>query len=393
MSRYKLRANYDIENIDSQKMDGTVIVDVPMLSNGELNYGLSHIKKKLYEENVYPSEIGFDIMSLATMVYMADTRIERVVHGQDSWTREIELEIPVSNVEIWDSQIRTVERMLKFLTGDLWKITLSSRAWQFNNLEEVREKSNKYDEVSLFSGGMDSLISTINLMENKKNTLLISHAGEGLTKNAQKNIVNKFDLLYPDVLHTWLDLWMVFPRDYIPAGGMQLFKSLIEKSHYIGEVGLDFSKGYIQTKELQINIFSKIVKLCEQYSEKVISIHSLKSTSTVIEILRTYKRQKSNKYIFHWFTGSMPQLEKAIELGCYFSINPGMLKTKSGMEVIKAIPIDHVLLETDAPFALKVQHIDEIEKELKRTMSRISDVIGFDISDIINKNSKEVFCY
>lgn len=38
MSRYKLRANYDIENIDSQKMDGTVIVDVPMLSNGELNY-------------------------------------------------------------------------------------------------------------------------------------------------------------------------------------------------------------------------------------------------------------------------------------------------------------------------------------------------------------------
>ena len=85
MSRYKLRANYDIENIDSQKMDGTVIVDVPMLSNGELNYGLSHIKKKLYEENVYPSEIGFDIMSLATMVYMADTRIERVVGLTDSY--------------------------------------------------------------------------------------------------------------------------------------------------------------------------------------------------------------------------------------------------------------------------------------------------------------------
>ena len=109
--------------------------------------------------------------------------------------------------------------------------------------------------------------------------------------------------------------------------------------------------------------------------------------------LKKYKRKTNNKYIFHWFTGSIAQLEKAIEIGCYFSINPGMLKTKSGMEVIKAIPIDHVLLETDAPFALKVQHIDEIEKELKRTMSRISDVIGFDISDIINKNSKEVFCY
>lgn len=79
MNRYKLRANYDIENIDSCKEDGTVIVDVPMLSNGKLNYGLNHIKKRLYKENIYPSEIGFDIMSLATMVYMADTRIERAV--------------------------------------------------------------------------------------------------------------------------------------------------------------------------------------------------------------------------------------------------------------------------------------------------------------------------
>ncbi len=219
MNRYKLRANYDIEKIVSSKENDTVIVDVPMLLNGELTYGLNQVKKKLYKENIYPSEIGFDIMSLATMVYMADTRIERTEHGQDSWTREIELEIPVSNVEIWKQQIPTVERMLKFLTGDFWKIALSNREWMFCSKDEVEKKSNKYDEVSLFSGGMDSLISTINLMENKKNTLLISHAGEGLTKNAQKNIVDKFDSIYPDILHTWLDLWMVFPNDYLPEGG------------------------------------------------------------------------------------------------------------------------------------------------------------------------------
>lgn len=172
---------------------------------------------------------------------------------------------------------------------------------------------------------------------------------------------------------------------------MQLFKSLFEKSHYIGEVGLDFSEGYISTKKLQIKVFSEIIELCEQGGEKVISIHSLKSARTVIEILETYKRQKSNKYIFHWFTGSMSQLKKVIEMGCYFSINPGMLKTKSGIEVIKAVPIDHMLLETDAPFALNVKHIDEIEKELKRTVSKISDVVGLDMSDTINENSKEVF--
>lgn len=66
---------------------------------------------------------------------------------------------------------------------------MSGRTWEFSNPEEKGEKTNKFDKVSLFSGGMDSLISTINLMEKKKNTLLISHAYEGLTKNAQENIV------------------------------------------------------------------------------------------------------------------------------------------------------------------------------------------------------------
>lgn len=219
MNRYRLRANYEIQNIDSRRENGTVIVEVPILSGDELNYGLNHVKKELYKEGIYPTEIGFDIISLATMVYLADTRIKRAVHGQDSWSREIELEIPVSDMELWETQICTVERMLKFLTGDFWKIDFSRRTWQFCKPNETGEKSNKYDEVSLFSGGMDSLISTINLMEDKKNTLLISHAGDALTKNAQKNIVNEFDTLYPNVLHTWLNLWMVFPRDYIPEGG------------------------------------------------------------------------------------------------------------------------------------------------------------------------------
>lgn len=139
--------------------------------------------------------------------------------------------------------------------------------------------------------------------------------------------------------------------------------------------------------------FRDIVKLCEQYGEKVVSVHSLKSANTVIEILREYKTQRSNKYIFHWFTGSIPQLEKVIELGCYFSINPRMLKTKSGIEVVKTVPISRMLLETDIPFTFTVHYINEIEKELKRTVTMISDIVEFDVTDIIYKNSKEVFRY
>lgn len=171
----------------------------------------------------------------------------------------------------------------------------------------------------------------------------------------------------------------------------KLFADLIEGSHYIGEVGLDFSREYVHTRELQVKRFGEIIKLCEEYGKKVVSIHALKSVNTVIDILKMYKKQNSNRYIFHWFTGTIPQLEKAIELGCYFSINPKMLKTKSGIEVVKRVPIDHMLLESDAPFALKIQRIGEIEKELKRTLLMISDVVGFDVSATIYENSKYVF--
>lgn len=125
---------------------------------------------------------------------------------------------------------------------------------------------------------------------------------------------------------------------------------------------MDFSKGYIHTKDLQIKVFREIIELCERYGEKIVSIHSLKSAGTVLEILQEYKKKGNNKYILHWFTGSISQVERAIELGCYFSINPNMLKTKSGLEIIKRVPVTRILLETDAPFAIKFKHLYEIEK-------------------------------
>lgn len=135
-----------------------------------------------------------------------------------------------------------------------------------------------------------------------------------------------------------------------------LFKSLFERSHYIGEIGLDFSREYVQTRETQIKVFREIIKLCEKHGGKVVSLHSLKAVNLMTEILKESKMQKNNIYIFHWFTGSIPQLEKVIELGCCFSINPRMLKAKSGIEVVKKVPISRMLLETDVPFIFTVRY-------------------------------------
>ena len=69
MNRYKLRANYNIDNIDSHKVNGTVVVDVPMLSNGKLNYGLSNIKKRLYKEHIYPSSSEISVSELSAKTF------------------------------------------------------------------------------------------------------------------------------------------------------------------------------------------------------------------------------------------------------------------------------------------------------------------------------------
>ena len=88
---------------------------------------------------------------------------------------------------------------------------------------------------------------------------------------------------------------------------IELFSMLAKESRYIGEVGLDFSKEYLGTKEAQILSFERVVKSCETYGNKVISVHALKSAVTVLQIIEEYRQCKENIYILHWFTGSLTE--------------------------------------------------------------------------------------
>lgn len=174
---------------------------------------------------------------------------------------------------------------------------------------------------------------------------------------------------------------------------ISLFKKYLKECHYIGEVGLDFSRNFAGFKEEQVNVFDDIIRLCEEYGEKVVSIHSRKSVSKVLALLEKNKVSNNNKYIFHWFTGSLTQLNKAIELGGYFSVNSKMLKTKIGNEIIKSIPMERMLLETDAPLANKIKSVKELKKSIEATAFGISKVLGVDVLETVEENSKSIFIY
>lgn len=219
MKRFKIIGSFDKEQRAFEEGDNLAI-QVPLITeNNHLLYGIDTIVRKMEKQKIYPSELGFDFMILGSLVYLADTRISREEHAQDSWTREISLEIPVSDVKRWNETKWLLQRMLAFLTGDIWDISFRERAINFENLEKVSSRTVDFSVVSLFSGGMDSLISTINFLEAGENVLLVSHAGEGITKNAQTNILSRFDEFYPDNLHFRVDLWLSFNKGFLLEGG------------------------------------------------------------------------------------------------------------------------------------------------------------------------------
>jgi hypothetical protein len=220
MNKYLLVGDYVHKEVASMNKADYIVVTVPFRGDDNtLQYGMGHVLKKLKENGVYPTEDGIDILSLAGLVYLADTRISRSLHSQDSWTREIAIEMPVYNLEKWTPLKGLFTRMLNFLTGDRWIISFRKRDEELSEKPEDETPPPEFDAVTLFSGGMDSLIGTINHLENHDKVVLISHAGDGHTKNAQSKLLAYFQEKYPDIYLLYLDLWMVFEKNLIPGGG------------------------------------------------------------------------------------------------------------------------------------------------------------------------------
>ncbi len=172
---------------------------------------------------------------------------------------------------------------------------------------------------------------------------------------------------------------------------IDLFLKLVKSSKYIGEIGLDFNSAYITSKDQQLSCFRQIAKICADIGNKVLSIHSVKAAGVVIDELDQAGTFKNNICIFHWFTGTATERKRAVMAGAWFSINPRMLKTRSGQETIIAVPTNRLLLETDAPFALRIGTANKLRVELEHLQTRISELRGMDLGGIINDNSRIIW--
>lgn len=164
------------------------------------------------------------------------------------------------------------------------------------------------------------------------------------------------------------------------------FQKLSKFTSYIGEIGLDFSKQNICYKDKQLKIFEQIIEFCNK-DNKIFSIHSRKAEKEVLEILKKYKVKNA---VFHWYSGSVKLINEIVENGYYFSLNYKMLSSIQGQKILKAIPLDRILIETDGPFVryekkiINPSAISNIYKEFSLFYENEK------IEEIIYKNFKEI---
>jgi TatD DNase family protein len=160
------------------------------------------------------------------------------------------------------------------------------------------------------------------------------------------------------------------------------FNDCLKKTKYIGEVGLDFSGVNGRNKEYQIEIFNYICDLASKHN-KILSIHSRKAEAEVLHILRT---NKVKNVIMHWYTGPIELIDEFIREGYYFSINPNMVNSKKGCEIIRKIPENKVLIESDGPFG-KVNGQKVEPKDLRSIYEVINKQLNFrNIETIVYEN-------
>jgi TatD DNase family protein len=132
-------------------------------------------------------------------------------------------------------------------------------------------------------------------------------------------------------------------------GEVSLFSELLSEADYVGEIGLDGGPEFRSSWEIQLRVFRSILETCALQRRRPASIHGRRATTAVLDELERLPGAVTP--VLHWFSGTPKELERAIKLGCWFSVGPGMLASAKGRMLVAGMPAMKVLTETDGPFA------------------------------------------
>lgn len=161
--------------------------------------------QNLYEFTRKKNGIGFDVFLIGCFVYGIDILLPRKSFSVNGWSREIEVEFPVESPDLFNGGKNELEQLLSFLTGDYWQISFIQRDVMplFVNTKKVysNDYRKSHKKISLFSGGLDSLIGVIDELAKSKNRIVLVSHYDATFKGA-KSDQDKIDkILYKKYSH------------------------------------------------------------------------------------------------------------------------------------------------------------------------------------------------
>ncbi len=199
----------------------------------------------------------------------------------------------------------------------------------------------------------------------------------------------------PDVFEMALGLHPTSVNDKYEIELENIF-NYFDKSRFvaIGEIGIDlyWDKTFYEQQKIALDYQ---LEFALKQNLPVI-IHSRNSFDEIIDIVKPFV-PRGIRGVFHCFPGDVDQAKKVVDMGFYLGIGGVVTYKKSDMmEVVKNIPLESILLETDSPYLSPVPKRGKRNEPayVKYVADKISELTGRDIdevSEISTVNAKELF--
>ncbi len=205
------------------------------------------------------------------------------------------------------------------------------------------------------------------------------------------DIANKYENVFASVGYHPYDVNDITDED------IKNLKKLIEKEKKIiavGECGLDYYRDYTPV-EKQKYFFKKQIEIAKELNLPLI-VHSRQANRDTEEILKKYAPFDGGG-ILHCFGGDMQLMETAVELGFYISFAGNITYPKANnlRDILKNVPLDRLLLETDSPFLSPQKKRGKPNKpsHIFYTRDFVADLLGItpeELERITDENAKRL---
>lgn len=116
-----------------------------------------------------------------------------------------------------------------------------------------------------------------------------------------------------------------------------------------GEIGLDYDRLFLSPKDQQLKYFEAQLDLAVEI-QMPLFLHSRAASEDFERLLAPRLERLPKRGLVHSFTGTMEEMNRLVALGVDVGVNGCSMKTEENLEVVKAIPLDRLQIETDGPW-------------------------------------------